>query len=96
MGCNCYQDAKQKEAIEQCMNREAFSRGLRTVKSWRCEPELRWRKPNENEIIALMEGVLGKHHPVLQQKWTCIETSEIQWRDVPLETPNAALKSGPQ
>jgi hypothetical protein len=37
----------------------------------------------------LMEGVLGKHNPVLQQKWTCIETSEIQWRDVPLETPNA-------
>lgn len=88
MDSNCYQDAKQQEAIEQCMNREAFSRGWRTARSWRCEPELRWREPNENEIIALMEGVLGKCSPVLQQKWTCIGTSEIQWREVPLEASN--------
>ena len=43
---------------------------------------LRWRKPNENEIVALMESTHGKHAPVLQQAWECLETGEVEWRDV--------------
>lgn len=76
-----YSDVAQNAAIL----REAHSQGWTTGKAYRCSNALRWRRPNENEIVALMESTHGKHAPVLQQAWECIETGEVEWRDVPLE-----------
>lgn len=54
--------------------------------SWKATAALRWRKPNQDELIALMESVNGKSDCVLQQAWQCIETGEVNWRDIPVET----------
>ena len=50
---------------------------------FKCDGEMRWRRPNQNEIVALMESTHGKHAPVLQQAWKCAETGEVRWLDVP-------------
>ena len=60
-------------------------------KTFKAVAALRWRKPNPNEAIALVESTHGKYAPVLQQAWQCIETGELDWRDVPLvDFPNVA------
>lgn len=41
------------------------------VKHWECAGEVRWGPANDETYI------------VLQQKWLCIETDEVEWRDVP-------------
>jgi len=53
------------------------------TKTFRCGNTLRWRRPSDDEITALIEATHGKHAPVLQQAWECIETGEVEWRDVP-------------
>jgi hypothetical protein len=55
------------------------------IKTIKCTPELRWRKPSENELIALVERTHGKDDLVLQQAWVCVETGEVEWRDVLVE-----------
>ena len=55
------------------------------VKTYKCTNQLRWRKPNDDPMTALVEATHGKDAPVLQQAWQCIETGEIDWKDVSSE-----------
>ena len=54
-------------------------------KTYKCTAPVRWRQPKQDDYIALLESICGKSMPVLQQAWECIETGEIEWRDVPIE-----------
>jgi hypothetical protein len=45
---------------------------------------VRWRKPHPDELRALTESTHGKDAPVLQQAWSCVETGEVEWKDVPI------------
>ena len=91
---DCVEKREQNLAQQACIAREAFAQGRTTGKTFRCSSALRWRKPNNNEVVALMEATHGKHAPVLQQAWECIETGEVDWRDVPMETPNVQGQQG--
>jgi hypothetical protein len=60
------------------------------IRTWQAASAIRWRKPHPNEYRALIESTHGKYAPVLQQAWQCVETGEIDWRDVPMvDYPNA-------
>lgn len=85
---DCVGRRDQEAAQQACILREAFAQGKTCIKTFRCSNALRWRRPNENEVIALMEATHGKHAPVLQQAWECLEPGEVDWRDVPMEAPN--------
>lgn len=50
-----------------------------------CTGVLRWRKPNRDPVVAVMEATHGKYDPVLQQEWEDIDTGEVEWRDVPMD-----------
>ena len=54
------------------------------VKTYKLSNSLRWRQPSDNELVALVEATHGNPAPILQQAWQCIETGEVDWRDVPL------------
>ena len=57
---------------------------ISTTGTYKLSNSLRWRKQNDNELVALYESTHDKHAPVLQQAWQCIETGELKWIDVPL------------
>ena len=84
---DCVADRDREQAQQACILREAFAQGNALGKTYRCSNAHRWRRPNKSEIVALMEATHGKHAPVLQQAWECLETGEVEWRDVPM-TPN--------
>jgi len=56
-----------------------------TTKTFKLTNALRWRKPHGDPMQALIESTHGKDAPVLQQAWQCVETGEVEWRDVPME-----------
>lgn len=41
------------------------------MKTWKITSGMRWVKNEDNSVT-------------LQQAWTCLETGEIEWRDVPI------------
>jgi len=85
---DCVAERSREAAQQSCILREAFAQGKTTGKTYRRSNALRWRRPNKDEIVALIESTHGKHAPVLQQAWECIETGDVEWLDVPLEVPN--------
>ena len=52
-------------------------------KIWQATMRLRWRKPDADPIMALMDAVNGRESLILQQAWTELATGEVEWRDVP-------------
>lgn len=54
------------------------------MKTYKLTSSLRWRLPDTNECIALIESIHGKEMPILQQAWQCIEDGSIEWKDVEL------------
>ena len=50
-----------------------------TDKTYKCTCPLRWGEPRID--IYTITGY-AKDLPVLQQAWECVETGEIEWRDV--------------
>lgn len=90
---DCVADRNKELAEQACILREAFAQGKSIGKTFRCGAALRWRRPNENEVIALIESTHGKHAQVLQQAWECLETGEVEWRDVPM-APNGTKLTG--
>ena len=50
-------------------------------KTYKCSNALRWRQYDVYDDHA--RGY-RKSELVLQQAWECVETGEIEWRDVPM------------
>ena len=55
-------------------------------KTYKCTAPVRWRKYDiyNDNIYAVITGH-GNTKLALQQAWECVETGEIEWRDVPME-----------
>ena len=51
-------------------------------KTYKCTAPVRWRQYTFYDDHA---REYRKSELVLQQAWECIETGEIEWRDVPME-----------
>ena len=50
------------------------------IKTFQCTQAIRWLTIPGQEIVATF---MGGPHATLQQAWQCMETGEIEWRDVP-------------
>jgi hypothetical protein len=53
------------------------------TKIWNATMSLRWRKPDADPIVALLEAMHMKESRILQQAFVEIATGEVEWRDVP-------------
>jgi hypothetical protein len=61
---------------------ETFTVTASAARTFRLTPQLRWGK--RLIVNARGEGT-GIAHDRLQQAWQCVETGELDWRDVERE-----------
>jgi hypothetical protein len=54
------------------------------AKTWVATTELRWLRPKPAVILNGVEPSFYDQPLVLQQKWICRETGDIEWRDLPV------------
>ena len=67
--------ARFDKAVEAIMNDDP-------VKTYKCSYPVRW---GQYDVYDDHARGYRKSVPVLQQAWECVETGEIEWRDVPMK-----------